>query len=100
MEVQLYQQVPLTFSRVTNGAEVTGLSVKVKVLNAKTGATLLGSTSMIEVVPGMYEYTWDSGITQATECKAIYSESGNTWVEYFDIEDENDVVEARSGHTY
>ena len=97
MEVQLYNIIPLTFSRITNGSEVTGLSVTVKVLNAQTGLPLLGTTAMTEVTPGTYEYTWNSGITVQTHCKAFYVETGNTWVEYFDIEDIDDTVESRGG---
>ena len=92
---QINQSIPLTFSRISDGVRVTGLSVTVTVYDDNTNSVLLASTALTET-SGIYRYTW-SGVTSFKNCRATYQESGKFWDEYFTIEDEDDIVEGRSG---
>ena len=82
--------VPLSFVRIRGGALVTGLTLTAKVLNVLTGTTLLSTTTMSEVTPGVYAYNWAHSQTTFTECVAIYSTSGSSFVEYFTIDESLD----------
>jgi hypothetical protein len=91
--------IPLCYTRIRNGAVVTGLTVTVTVQNALTGATLLASTALTEVTPGLYSYNWVAGITTQTECIATYSTSGGIFKEAFTIDDEIKQLLAEAGRT-
>lgn len=89
--------VPLAFMRVRSGALVTGLTVTVKVLNVITGATLLSTTSMSEVTPGVYAFNWSHSQNIFTECAAIYVVAGSSYVENFTIDEALDKEESLAG---
>ena len=79
--------IPLSFMRVRNNAPITGLVVTVVVKNAASGATLLSSTTLPEVVAGSgnYTYNWNHGINSIIECVATYTTGSSVYVEYFTI---------------
>lgn len=82
-----YDSIPLYFQRVRNGVPVTGLSVTVSVANASTGVSLLASTTLTEVTPGLYSYVWVPGISVQTECVVTYSTGGLQFKENITIDD-------------
>lgn len=89
--------VPLAFMRILNGAAVTGLSVTVVVKNIRSGAVLLSSTALTEVVAGVYSYSWTHGQTASTECVAQYTVGGVSYFENFTIESSLNTEEFLSG---
>lgn len=84
---KVYDSIPLNFSRIKNGAAVTGLSVTVTVQNVVTGATLLASTALVEVSPGLYSYNWVTGISTQTECVTTFTTGGAVFKEVFTVDD-------------
>ena len=82
-----YDSIPLYFQRVRYGVPVTGLSVTVSVVSAATGATLLATTTLTEVTPGLYSYVWVPGISVQTECIATYTTGGVQFKETITIDD-------------
>jgi energy-coupling factor transporter transmembrane protein EcfT len=89
--------IPLSFMRIKTGAPVTGLSVTVKVINVRTGSTLLATTSLTEITTGVYEYVWTHGQTATTECIAEYVVADVTYAENFTIAANLDIIEAHVG---
>lgn len=81
----LQDKIPLSYSRVNLNTIVTGLTVTVVVKSADTGATLLASTSVPEVLAGsgIYTYEWVHGLTVDTPCIAIYTAGGIILEEFF-----------------
>lgn len=88
MNFPIGTSIPLSFRYLLAGIPQTGQTVSVKVVDAKTGATLLSSTTMTEVVSGQYVYTWNSGITQFTNCLATYTILSKQVDEFFQIVDD------------
>lgn len=82
-----FDSIPLYFVRVRNGVPVTGLSVTVAINSAVTGNSLLATTTLNEVTPGLYVFTWSPGITVQTECIATYTSGGAQFKETFTIDD-------------
>lgn len=81
---QYIDTIPLSFQRLRAGAVATGLTVAVSVVNAKTGATLLASVSVPEVVAGsgIYTYNWTPGIFVDTECLVTFVVNGQKYSEF------------------
>ena len=92
-------KIPLAFIRMRGGALVTGLSVTVKVINVITGATLLATTSLSEVTPGVYSYNWNHTLTAFTECVAIYTVGTNNYTENFSVDESTDINERINAKT-
>ncbi len=89
--------IPLFYIQMRNGAPVTGLTVSVSVVNALTGATLLASTNLPEVIvgSGLYAYAWsNTGVTVETECVATYAVAGYQYKENFTIDTGLDRLES------
>lgn len=92
----LTDQIPVSYSRARNNALVTGLTVTAVITNAKTGVTLLASTSLPEVSvgAGIYTYNWTHGLTQDTECLITYTVGTSKIMEFILIS--NDAAGGRS----
>ena len=88
--------IPLAFMRIRQGVPVTGLTVTAIVKNIRTGATLLTSTTLTEQVSGsgLYSYAWAHGLLGETDCAAIYTVSGNQFVETFSVTDNEEISRA------
>lgn len=84
--------------RVRNGALVTGLTVTVQVLNVITGTTLLSTTTMSEVVTGVYSFNWNHTLTAFTSCVALYTVGGFVYPENFQVDESLDKEESLSGN--
>jgi hypothetical protein len=80
--------------RLRGGSVVTGLSVSVKVTNVVTGSTLLSTTAMTEITPGVYVYNWSHGQSLFTECVATYVVGGSSYLENFTIDEALDKEES------
>jgi len=97
---KMYDPIPLSFTRVLNGASVTGLTVKVVVQNLSSGAVLLASATLLEITPGLYVYNWTHLITTQTECIATYTvgtTSTSVFKEYFSIDDTIKQIQQEEG---
>lgn len=81
------------------GALVIGLAVTVKVINVLTGATLLATTSLSEVTPGVYSYNWVHGLTGFTEAVAIYTVGTNNYTENFSVDESTEINERINSKT-
>lgn len=79
--------IPLSFSRVRAGTIVSGLTVTVVVKNAATGATLLSSHSVPEVLAGsgIYSYSWAHGLSADTECLVTFTVGSQIYSEHLFI---------------
>lgn len=80
--------ITLSFRYILAGIPQTGQTVTATVVNALTGATLLSQTPLNEVVAGQYTYSWSSGLTQFTNCRATYTILGKQVDDYFQIVDD------------
>lgn len=79
--------IPLFFIRNRNGNLISGLSVRVRVLNALSGSLLLPSMPLTEVTPGIYSLMWWNQITSLTECVEIYTVAGKDYPGSFTVGD-------------
>lgn len=86
--------IPLSYLRIRSGALVAGLTVTVKVVNCVTGATLLTSTTMTEITPGVYVYNWTHGLSVFTECVALYTVGALVYAENFQVDESLDKEES------
>ena len=86
--ISLRDNIPLTFTRVSAGILVAGLTVTVVVIDARDGSMLLTSSPCSEVYPGVYTHIWNHSLTSETECLAIYDVAGSKFVENFTVMDD------------
>ena len=71
-----------------------------KVVNVLTGATLLATTSMTEVTPGINSYNWVHGLTSLTECMAFFTTGGLTYAENFTVDESLDKQESLAARAF
>ena len=79
--------VPTSFVRIRLGVIQTGLTVTVRIVNVLTGATLLSTTTMTEITPGVNSYNWVHSLTALTECVALYTTGGLVYAENFTVDE-------------
>ena len=96
------ENVPLFFIRMHAFVPVTGLTVKVSVVNAMTDALLLPQTSAFEQGgSGLYSYSWNHGIAVDTECVATYFVTDllgtKEYKEFFSINAARNEIETNQG---
>jgi hypothetical protein len=83
----LNDAVPLSYAREINHQTVTGLTVTVSVVNTRTNASLLATTSLPETATGsgVYFMNWTHGLTQDTQCTVTYTVNGQKYLEFIFI---------------